>query len=64
MLAFYWPIAVLVLSNIFYHITAKSIPQEMDAFAAMTVSYIVAALVSAVLFFTIGKGGNLPDRRF
>ena len=41
MLSYYWPIAILVLSNIFYHITAKSIPQEMDAFAAMTVSYIV-----------------------
>ena len=61
MLSYYWPIAILVLSNIVYHITAKSIPQEMDAFAAMTVSYIVAAVASAILFFTVGKGGNLPN---
>jgi drug/metabolite transporter (DMT)-like permease len=33
----------------------------MDAFAAMTVSYIVAAVASAILFFTVGKGGNLPN---
>ena len=59
MLAYYWPRGILVLSNIFYHITAKSIPVKMDSFAAMTVSYIVSALISAILFFTIGKGGNI-----
>lgn len=26
MFAYYWPIGLLVLSNVFYHITAKSLP--------------------------------------
>ena len=61
MLAYYWPIATLVFCNIFYHICAKSLPVEMDSFAAMTVSYFVSTLLSAILFFTIGKGGNLAS---
>ena len=32
MFAYYWPIGLLVLSNVFYHITAKSIPSDVDAF--------------------------------
>ena len=31
MLAYYWPIGLLVLSNVFYHITAKSLPADVDA---------------------------------
>ena len=54
-----WPIGCLVLSNVFYHVTAKEILPETNAFANMVVTYIVGAIVSLILFFTIGQGHDL-----
>ena len=59
MLNFYWPIGLLVLSNVFYHITAKSLPAEVDAFLCMAVTYLVGAVISIALFLTIGNGGTI-----
>ena len=56
MFSFYWPIGLLVLSNVFYHITAKSLPVQVDSFFSMTVTYLVGAAVSLLLFFTLGSG--------
>ena len=56
MFSFYWPIGLLVLSNVFYHITAKSLPVQVDSFVSMTVTYLVGAAVSLLLFFTLGSG--------
>ena len=59
MLAFIWPMALLVLSNTVYQICAKSVPERINPFASMTVTYLVGAAVSAVLFFVLGSGENL-----
>ena len=59
MLAYIWPIALVILSNTIYQLCAKSVPGAINPFASLTVTYLVAALFSAVLFFTIGSGGNL-----
>lgn len=59
MFAYYWPIGLLVLSNVFYHITAKSLPADVDAFFSMAITYVVGAVVSIVLYLTIGNGENL-----
>ena len=56
MFSFYWPIGLLVLSNVFYHITAKSLPVQVDSIFSMTVTYLVGAAVSLLLFFTLGSG--------
>ena len=56
MFSFYWPIGLLVLSNVFYHITAKSLPVQVDSFFSMTVTYPVGAAVALLLFFTLGSG--------
>lgn len=57
--AMIWPIALIVLSNVFYHICSKETPSAIDPFASLTVTYIIGAVVSLVLYFTINKGGNL-----
>lgn len=54
-----WPIALVVLSNIVYHICAKEVPKDMDAMASMTITYIVGAICSAIMFFVMNKQGNL-----
>ena len=59
MLSYIWPIALVVLSNVVYQICAKSVPEGMNPFASLTVTYLVGAAVSAVLFFILGSGGNL-----
>lgn len=58
-MSFYLPIALIVVSNIFYHICSKSMPSNVNPFAALTVTYLVGAAFSAVLFFVINKGGNI-----
>ena len=54
-----WPIALVVVSNILYQICAKSVPREMDAMASLTVTYLVGAVCSAVMFFVLNPGGSL-----
>lgn len=62
MFAYYWPIGLLVLSNVFYHITAKSLPAEVDSFFSMAITYLVGAAVSVILFFTVGNGGPVSQQ--
>lgn len=58
-MAMYWPIALIVVSNIFYHISSKSTPADINPFAALTVTYLIGAAVSCVLYFALQRGGNL-----
>ena len=54
-----WPIALVVFSNIIYQICAKSVPKDMDAMASMTITYMVGAVCSAIMYFIMTKNGNL-----
>ena len=54
-----WPIALVVLSNVVYQICAKGVPKDMDAMASMTITYIVGAICSGVMFFVMNRHGNL-----
>ena len=54
MFSYVWPIALVVLSNVVYQICAKSVPNGLNPFAALTVTYLVGALMSVVLFFVLG----------
>lgn len=58
-MALYWPIGLLVLSNIFYHLCSKSLPSGINPFAALTVTYTIAAAVSFALFFVLTPGSSL-----
>ena len=51
MLSYLWPIGLVVLSNIVYHICTKSVPSEANPFATLTVTYLVGAVCSLLLFF-------------
>ncbi len=55
------PIAVIVISNIFYHICSKETPEGINPYAALTVTYLVGAAVCAVLFLFTRKGGILQE---
>ncbi|MBQ6594158.1 MAG: EamA family transporter [Clostridia bacterium] len=59
MFNYIWPVALVVLSNIFYQICARSVPGDMDPFASLTVTYLIGAAASAILFFVLGRGTGL-----
>ena len=59
MFAYIWPLALVVLSNIVYQVCTKSVPNTMNPLASVTVTYLVGAVVSAVLYYTLNKGGSL-----
>lgn len=54
MFAYIWPIGLVVLSNVLYQICAKSVPRGMDPFASLTITYLVGAAMSTVLYFSLG----------
>ena len=59
MFNYVWPMILVILSNVVYQICAKSVPKEMNPFASLTVTYAVGAIASAILYFILGKNGNL-----
>ena len=59
MFSYIWPIALLVLSNVMYQICAKSVPEGMNPLASLTITYLVAAAVSGILYFSLSKDPNL-----
>lgn len=59
MFGYVWPLGLVVLSNVFYQICAKSVPEKMNPFASLTVTYLVGAVVSLVFFFVSNKGGSI-----
>lgn len=56
-----YPIILIVLSNVFYNVCTKSAPAKANAFASLTVTYLVAAAISFIAFFVTSKGKNIAD---
>lgn len=54
-----WPILVVVGANTMYHICAKFVPEGASPFAALTITYLVAAVCSLGLFFLTSQQKNL-----
>ena len=59
MFYYIWPIALLVVSNTVYQICAKSVPEDMNPFASLIITYLIGAVASTVLYFVLGSEGNL-----
>lgn len=61
MFNYVWPLALIVVSNVFYNVCAKSVPEAMNPFASLTVTYAVGAVISLVLFFVLGRGNLFAE---
>lgn len=59
MLYYIWPIALVVASNIVYHICAKSVPAEINPLASLTITYLTGAIAAAALYFILDKEPDL-----
>lgn len=60
-MSMYWPVALVVMSNVFYQICCKSTPAKIDPLASLCVTYLVGAAVSALAYTVLNRGGNLPQ---
>ncbi len=61
MFSYIWPIALAVLSNVAYHLSSKSLPEDVSPFASLTVTYLIAALVSALLHYARAGGSIVKE---
>ncbi|MBQ3648051.1 MAG: EamA family transporter [Spirochaetia bacterium] len=59
MFTYMWPLALVVLSNVFYQICAKSVPEGMHPLASLTVTYLVGGALSLILYYALGKDANI-----
>lgn len=59
MLSYIWPLGLVVLSNVFYQICAKSVPDKMNPLASLTITYAIGAAASLLLYFALNRGGNI-----
>lgn len=59
MFGYIWPLGLAVLSNVFYQICAKSVPEKMNPLASLTITYAVGAAASLLLYYALNKGGNI-----
>ena len=59
MFGYVWPLALVVLSNVFYQICAKSVPEKMNPLASLTITYIIGAIASVVLYYATNKDANI-----
>lgn len=55
-MAYLWPLLLVVASNTVYHICAKSLPERVDPLASLTVTYLIGAIFSGVLYFAANRG--------
>lgn len=56
---FYLPVLVVVSANIIYDISSKSIPEKLNCFAAVTITYTLLAFFNFFLFLFLNPGGSI-----
>ncbi len=54
-----WPILLIILSNTIYNVCTKSTPSNVNAFGALMITYIVAAILTAIIFVFLVKPENV-----
>lgn len=58
-----WPVLLILGSNIAYNLMTKSTPVQVNPFASLTVTYLVAAAFSFVLLLFSSSGHPLANFR-
>ena len=61
MFHYIWPIVLVILSNVMYQICARKMQNSIDPFAALTITYLVGACASLILYFLLSDGGNIIE---
>lgn len=59
MFSYIWPISLVVISNVVYQIAAKEVPEKINPLASLTVTYLIGAIVSLILYYILNKDANI-----
>ena len=59
MFNYVWPLGLVVLSNVLYKICAKSVPEGMNPLASLTITYLIGAVASVILYYALNKDANI-----
>ncbi len=59
MFNYIWPVLLVILSNVLYQICAKSLPQDMNPFASLTITYFIGTIFSFILCLVMSNKGNI-----
>lgn len=59
MWSYIWPILLVIASNTFYHISAKSTPSNAQPFLSLVVTYLTGAIISTVMYFATRENTNI-----
>jgi drug/metabolite transporter (DMT)-like permease len=54
-----WPILIVVAANTIYNISAKSTPANINTFASLSVTYLIAMICSLIMYFVTSEKKNL-----
>ena len=54
-----WPVLVVVGANTLYHTCAKSTPGDISPFASLALTYLIAGVVSVLMFFLTSDEKNI-----
>jgi uncharacterized membrane protein len=46
--AFYWPFALTIIGMLFYHISQKSVPRDLNPFLVTIMAYVVGIVACAI----------------
>ena len=54
-----WPVLIVIGANTLYHTCAKSTPGDISPFASLALPYLIAGVVSLVMFFLTSGQKNI-----
>ena len=54
-----YPVLIVICANTIYHTSSKSTPTDINPFASLVLSYVVAAAISLICFFVTSGQRNL-----
>lgn len=59
MFSYFWPLILVIVSNTFYHVCSKSLPQDINPLVSLTVTYLIGAVCTGVLYFILNRDADL-----
>lgn len=54
-----WPVLLVVGANTFYNVSAKSTPDDINAFISLSITYFIAMILSIIMFVISGSSLKL-----
>ena len=61
MLAYLWPVGLIVIANILYNIATKATPTEVNPYLTLSVTYFTGMVVAFLLYLSSRPQGTLAS---